>query len=190
MCQHVLLCGGWAPASGMGRCASCRALCAAARPGLLRLLEVLATHELEAWRPVVSMCTPLATWVATSADPATRQASFRCGALVLRPMRPCIDCDASMKIPAILRLAWSTKGRSLLRTETGTWVCSAEVAAQELRRLPAQGLRGVLLTLLRCPFAGRRVFCSNRCWMRRRGYQPPAVTSKRLPRRFARMPKQ
>ena len=42
------LCGEWAPGSGEGRRPSCGAACAAARPVLLQLLQLLATHELEA----------------------------------------------------------------------------------------------------------------------------------------------
>ena len=42
---QCFLCGGSTQASGMYRCTSCSSLCAAARPGLLRLLTLLATNE-------------------------------------------------------------------------------------------------------------------------------------------------
>ena len=73
MQQHNLcfLCGEWASAPGVDRCTSCRFLCAAARPGLLRLLQILAVHEFEAGccygRSIGVMHTPLACCVLPSA---------------------------------------------------------------------------------------------------------------------------
>ena len=49
--QCTCMCSLWwgqAPAFCVGRCASCRVLCAIARPVLQRLLQILATDEVEA----------------------------------------------------------------------------------------------------------------------------------------------